>query len=222
MLEAIIFDFDGIIVDTETPDYETWAEVYREHGLELSMDLWSQGVGIIHADYDPFTHLESQVEYDIDEVKTKDLRRAKFRESLENVPPMAGVAELMREAKAAGLKIAVASNSDRPWVEGHVRQRGLYDLIDVIRNAEDVPNPKPAPDVYLAATEALGVSPDRTIAFEDSPTGVTAAIAAGIHSIAVPNSITRHYDLTHAHHTLQSIAHTTLEELTTWVKSRAV
>ncbi len=220
MVEALIFDFDGIIVDTETPDYEIWLEVYRDHGVDLPLEVWAQGVGLCWDEFNPMAHLKTLITSPIDEEAVAEKRRLRFHETLAAYPPMAGVAELMREAKGAGLKVGVASNSDRPWVEGHLRQRDLFDWVDVIRTADDVPNAKPAPDVYEETVAVLGVSPERTVAFEDSPHGLTAAIAAGLHGIAVPNSVTKHYDLTHAHRILESIAHTTLKDLHAWVKQR--
>ncbi len=111
------------------------------------------------------------------------------------------------------LRIGIASNSERAWVTGHISRLGLLEKIDQIRCRDDVLHPKPAPDPYLAVLDALNVSARRTIAFEDSPGGIAAAKAAGVFSVAVPNSVTRNLDFPGADLVVPSLLEVSLEEL---------
>ena len=189
-VEAIVFDFDGVIIDTETPDFTTWQDEFRAHGVELSRDLWSGYIGAGVGDFDIYSHLEELTGRPLDRDEVGPRRRGRYLEAVNANPLLPGVMDYLATARRLGLKVAIASNSSRDWVEGHVAHRGLEGYIDAIRTRDDVTAVKPAPDVYLAALDAVGVPPDRAMAIEDSPTGAAAAVAAGLFCVAVPNGMT--------------------------------
>ena len=189
-VEAVVFDFDGIIIDTETPDFTTWQDEFRAHGVELSRELWSGYIGAGVGDFDIYSHLEELTGRPLDRDEVGPRRRGRYLEAVNANPLLPGVMDYLSTARQLGLKVAIASNSSRDWVEGHVARRGLGSNFEAIRTRDDVEALKPAPDVYLAALEAVGVAPERAVAIEDSPTGAAAAVAAGLFCVAVPNGMT--------------------------------
>jgi putative hydrolase of the HAD superfamily len=185
-LRGLIFDFDGLIVDTETATLDAWQAVHREDGLEGDPAVLHQVVGHVGIDADLW------VAYPAD--RDRDQLEARFalatRAACLAAPVLPGVVDLLDEAAAAGLRLAVASNSSHRHVEGHLAARGLLGRFAVVSCREDVPRPKPAPDVYLAALARLGLEAGQVVAFEDSLPGHAAAAAAGLRVIVVPNPCT--------------------------------
>lgn len=213
-MKALIFDFDGLILDTEFPDYESWQEVYREHGEELPLEKWGSIIGgTAESDFDPNDYLEEITGKPVDRDAIWIQRRKKYLDNLETQPILPGVLELLTQAKQQGLKLAVASSSPEAWVHGHLSRLGLIDKFDCICTADDVEKTKPDPALFLQAAEGVGVSPDEAIVFEDSPNGVLAANRAGIFVVAVPNRITIQLNLDHANLILESLADLSLQEL---------
>ena len=212
LIRALVFDFDGLILDTEEPVYRSWLEVYREHGEELPFERWVETVGSTTIAFHPQHHLEERLGRSL----TKDVldRRIGRRTELilaQSLLP--GVGQHIGSAKAMGLKLGVASSSTRDWVRGHLERLGILDSFDCIRCRDDVTNAKPEPDLYIAVIDCLGVAASEAIAIEDSPNGVLAAKRAGLRCVAIPNSITEHLDLGHADLVLGSLADTTLADL---------
>ncbi|MBX0327576.1 HAD-IA family hydrolase [Oscillochloris sp. ZM17-4] len=197
MITALIFDFDGLIVDTETPDYRSWQEAYAAHGVVLSMDVWALNVGSGHL-FNPYDHLEALIGRPLDRDAVRRDVRARFRELLGTPAPLPGVRAYLSAAADLGLQVGLASSSSRAWVTGFLGQLGLLGQFAAICTADDVARTKPEPDLYLAALARLGVAPARAVALEDSPNGVRAAQAAGMRGVAVPNPVTRLTDLSHA------------------------
>lgn len=192
MIKALVLDFDGLILDTETPFRESWQEIYAEHGLTVPPEAWA---GLLGSSSDPpeaYELLEEHLARSVDRKEIHARRLARELELLETEPVMPGVRELIEEAKSLGLRLAIASSSERDWVVGHLTRLGLLEFFDAIVCSDDVERTKPAPDLYEKALEALGVRPEEAIAFEDSHHGVAAAKAAGIFTVAVPNEVTRH------------------------------
>jgi HAD superfamily hydrolase (TIGR01509 family) len=213
-IRGLLFDFDGLLVDTETPSRLVWEELYREHGHELPQDQWATLVGTIGAPFDPFGHLEELVGEALDEEALTTRRQARELEliDLEDLRP--GVEEYFAEAERLGLKTAVVSSSDDDWIERHLGRLGHLEGLDTIVAANgDTQRAKPRPDLYLDALDRLGLTPEEGIAFEDSPNGVTAAKAAGLACVAVPNPITATLALDDADLVLDSLADVPLQEL---------
>lgn len=212
MIRALVFDFDGLILETETPALESWAEIYREHGHELPMEQWNSLLGS-NRGFDPGAHLAALVGegFDLDAARTR--RTARRDELINGLDVMEGVRDYITDAQRLGLRLAVASSSTRGWVLGHLERLGIHTHWDVVRCREDVASTKPAPDLYLAAVDAMGVAPHEAVAFEDSPNGVAAAKTAGLRCVAIPNVLTEGLDLTQADVRLRTLAEMPLEEL---------
>ena len=212
---ALVFDFDGLILDTETTDFQSWQEVYRAHGCELRLEDWADCVGRPAGHFDPFEHLERLTGVRFERGQIRAQRSARMRELnlLQSVLP--GVCDYLREARELGLTIGLASSSDRAWVHGHLGRLGLRDYFDTIKCVEDTGAHKPDPAPYLAVLDTLGVPPAGAVAFEDSPHGVAAAKAAGMLCVAVPNPVTRRLGLDRADLVLASLASLPLSVLLT-------
>lgn len=208
-LRALIFDFDGLILDTETPLIEAYGDVYREDGHAFDKAAFAAAVG--HIDY----HFNAWAVYgpDADEKVLEDRRRVFNRKRLEHQLPLPGVVDLLQEAKAAGLRLGVASNSQHEWVEGNLERLGLHSLFSAFACRGDVPSPKPEPDIFKHAANLLGVRPCEAAGFEDSEAGVKAASRAGLFVVAVPNVSTATHDHSVAHLKLRSMADINLAKL---------
>lgn len=193
-VQALIFDFDGLIVDTEGPAYESWRAIYRQHGVDLDLAVWQADIGTVDA-FDPVSHLQTLVGRSLDRAEILAQRQALKEELCADLPVLPGVIELMEAAAAAGLRLGLASSSDRRWIEHWLSHHALTQRFDCVRTRDDVAQPKPAPDLYLSAAACLGVSPEQCIAIEDSPNGLRAALAAGMRCVVVPNALTATLDL---------------------------
>jgi HAD superfamily hydrolase (TIGR01509 family) len=213
-IRALIFDFDGLILDTETPDYVTWRQVYQAHGVDLPLETWGQAIGQSAAEtFDPVEHLESLLGHRVDREQVARRQRELSDVLVAGQPIMPGVENVIASARQTDLKLAVASSSDYAWVGGHLTRLGLGGSFDAICTREQVARSKPAPDLFLAALDALGVAADEAVVFEDSPNGVTAANRAGIFVIAIPNQTTARLGLHHADMILSSLAELPFERL---------
>ena len=214
MIKALIFDFDGLILDTETPEYQAWSEIYREHGQELTLATWGQIVGGIDAsDFRPLPSLQRLTGRDL---AALDLPGRASEQSLAIITrqaPLPGVLDALQAAQRLRLRLALASSSPHRWVDGHLARLGLTAYFEAIKCGDDVPHTKPEPDLYLAALAALGVDPREAVAFEDSPNGVTAACRAGMRVVAVPNPVTASLPMQGESLRLHSLADLTLEQI---------
>ncbi len=194
MIRALVFDLDGLIVDTEGPEFRAWQELYREHVRELPFEVFAGMIGT-RSDFDLVRHLEGLSGHALD--RTACLARVRMRcdQLLRDQPILPGVAGYLREGKQTGLKLGLASSSSRDWVTAQLTRLGVDGYFDCIRCWGDVERAKPDPDLYLSVLERLQVRADEAIAFEDSPNGVLAAKRAGLFCVAVPNPLTARLDL---------------------------
>jgi HAD superfamily hydrolase (TIGR01509 family) len=209
---ALIFDFDGLILDTEGPVYRSWLEVYEAHGEALPFERWVQIVGSTTAGFHPQHHLEERLGRPLSQ-EVLDRRIGRRTEMILAEPLLPGIVQHVDAARSLGLKLGVASSSTRDWVSGHLERLGILDRFDCIRCRDDVAQAKPEPDLYLAVLACLGVSGTEAFAIEDSPNGVSAAKRAGLRCVAIPNPITAQLDLSQADLQLESLAEVTLPDL---------
>jgi len=205
---ALIFDFDGTILDTETPEFHIWQQVYREYGTELELAEWVSGVGAIGV-FEPHATLLQRVARALpDSAAVHAVVRERHHEAIRRQAPREGVQQALAAARARGMRTAVASSATHEWVDAHLRRLGLFDSFDVVRCRDDVApgRAKPHPDIYLATLAALGVSAAQALAVEDSLNGMRAARAAGIYTVVTPNPVTAHLDFAEADMVLPSLA----------------
>jgi len=212
VIRALVFDFDGLILDTEEPVYRSWLEVYQAHGEELPFERWVQIVGSTTTGFHPQHHLEERLGRPLPK-EVLDRRIGRRTEMILAMAVLPGVVQHLDAARDLGLKLGVASSSTREWVAGHLARLGILDRFECVRCRDDVEHAKPEPDLYLAVLECLGVQASEAVAIEDSPNGVSAAKRAGMRCVAIPNSITARLDLTAADITLASLADVSLREL---------
>ncbi len=184
-LRAVVFDFDGTILDTETPEWEGYSGLYRRHGLELPLSLWQERIGT-HGGPDPWEPFLGHPELEA----MRREHRAGFVDRLTAMEPREGVVALLEEARSVGVLLAVASSSDRAWVAGHLGRLGLLGHFPVLATKEDVARVKPDPALYRVALERLGVGAGEAVAVEDSRNGALAALAAGMRCVVTPNGAT--------------------------------
>ena len=213
MIKALIFDFDGLIIDSESPEFEAWHELFAEYGRELGPELWADLVGRQPTHFDLYGYFCKHIDPVVEVEKLRQDRRARVIALTITQPILPGVEEYLQSATALDLRIGLASSSTRDHVRGHLHRLKLLDYFHSIRCFEDTDRHKPDPTPYLKVLEDLGVKADEAIALEDSPNGVAAAKAAGIFCVAVPNPITCRLPLEHADHRLASLAEEPLEKI---------
>jgi len=212
-IRAFLFDFDGLILDTETASRAGWELLYQRHGHELPEEKWAQIVGTTGV-WDPMAHLEELVGEPLARDTLNELRYAHELSLIEAEELRPGIAEYLAAAELHGLKRAIVSSATRRWIDGHLarleRAVGWHAIITAERDDERA---KPSPTMYLEALDVLDVAADEAVVFEDSPNGVRAAKAAGIFVVAVPNAVTRDYGLDEADLVVGSLADLPPDEL---------
>jgi len=218
-MRLVVFDFDGLILDTEVPVYDVWQSIYAEHGHTLEFARWAECIGTADT-FNPCAHLESLLGRSVDAGALIRHHRTRTDALIAAQPILPGVRDYVEDARRLGVRLGVASSSSRRWVEGHLTRLGLRKHFEVVRCADDVARVKPDPALYLAVLEATGVAAHQAVALEDSPNGVRAAKLAGLACIAVPNPLTARLDLAEADLRLGSLADVTLAELIARLSAR--
>ena len=216
--KALIFDFDGLILDTEMPEFVAWSEIYDEHGCEFDLNEWAQSLGRAWHYFSPYDDIEAKLGRPVDRASIRARKKARFVELIAEEDLLPGVADYLADGKRLGLKMAIASSSSREWIVEHLSRFEIERLFDAICCVDDVANAKPDPELYLRALDALGVASEEAIALEDSPNGILAAQRAGIYCVAVPNPVTRQFDLSGADMRLKSLSDLSLTELIAFVE----
>lgn len=212
-IRGLIFDFDGLILDTEAPEFQCWQEIYAAHGCHLPLATWATCIGGGPDLFDPYAHLEGQLGRPIDRRRVESRRKRRYAELIQAQSVFPGVKPYIAEAERLGLKLGLASSSSRDWVTGHLSRLGIDTHFHSIKCADDVARVKPDPALYRAVLDALDLHANEAIAFEDSPNGLNAAKAAGIFCVAVPNGVTESLDFRGADIHLASLSELTLPAL---------
>jgi putative hydrolase of the HAD superfamily len=220
-LDAVVFDLDGTIVDTESPSFESWRRTWADHGETLLLEDWVLCVGTDWNLFDPLAELGRRVPgLDLEAVRAG--KRALEATLVEGTALRDGVAAWLAEAAALDLPLAVASSSPRHWVDEHLDRLGVATSFLSVHTVTEVGVQKPDPASYLAACEALGVRPERALAVEDSVNGTAAARAAGMRVVACPNPVTVSLDLSEADIVLESLSSRTLSQVAQDLADRSV
>jgi len=186
MIEAVVFDMDGVIVDSE----QVWDDV-REQLAKERGGRWHEGaqaamMGMSSPEWSAYMHDEIGLREPPEQINDEVVRRMLGRYG-EELPLLEGAVDAVRRL-AAEFRLAVASSSNRSLIETVLREAAIADLFDAVVSSEEVAAGKPAPEVYLAAARRLAVEPTRAAAIEDSSNGIRSAHSAGMRVIALPNA----------------------------------
>lgn len=204
-VKAVLFDFDGVLVDTEWAIYQAWLRTFQAHGHELPLDVYTRCIGTDFATWSPKIHLEDLTGQAIDWHGLDAQRQQEIMAELNGAEPMHGATTLLAELAAMKLPAAVVSSSSHDWVDGWLNKLGLREnfLTTVCRG--DASRIKPAPDLFIVAANRLNLPPQDCLVIEDSLNGLTAAKAAGMSVWIVPNRVTRSLDFTAADRVFSSL-----------------
>jgi len=213
LIKAVVFDFDGLTLDTETPWYEALQQVFAKYGIPFPEELFSRAIGASHEAFNPYRYLEDQLQGQPCEKELKTEVHNVFVSKMEKQELREGILDYLSYARRAGLKIGLASSSPRAWIDHYLKKYEIYDWYECICTADDVEQVKPDPALYLLALKKLGVKGHEAIAFEDSVNGLTAAKAAGLYGVAVPNALTHRLSFTIQDVRLVSMAEMPLDQL---------
>ena len=216
MIKAVIFDFDGTIIDTETAWYKVFKDAYEKYGIDLTLATYSQCLGTSLHTFNPYTHLSTHhaIPIDLDEFRAMILQN--YEKLIEQESMRPGILNLLQEAKAAGLKIGLASSSHRDWIDKFVEKLSIRDYFECYCTADTVTKVKPDPELYFQALEQLGVKSNEAIPIEDSPNGARAAVAAGLHTVVIKNTLTKKLPFSPGHYTIESLEHNGLQGITNY------
>ncbi len=223
-IKALLFDFDGLVIDTEYSIYHSWQQLYQEYDCQIPFEQWATTIGAAEHEFvfDPLSELERQLGKKFAQPELiLDRRREIETKLIEELEMLPGVKDYLDDAKAMGLKIGLASSSVRQWIVDNLTRLQITEYFDCVRTADDVPHSKPDPALYLETMACLGVNADQGIAFEDSPNGVIAARRAGLYTVVVPNDLTRRLSLQSASLRLDSLKDLKLHELIKKVESNS-
>ena len=195
---AVLFDFDGILVDTEWAIYQAWLDTFRKEGHDLPLSLYTRCIGSDFDTWSPKAYLEELTGNDFDWTKMDEDRQVLIRAELDEYGPIHGVTGLLGEIRRRGIPLAVVSSSSHSWVDGWLERLELAAFFQEVVCRGDAPRIKPAPDLYLAAAERLGLEPESCLVIEDSLNGLLSASAAGMRTWIVPNRVTSALDFSDA------------------------
>ena len=197
-IKALIFDFDGLLVDTETPQMQTWQRLYREFGAELRPEEWVQCLGTSPDAFDPITDLKGKTSAFFDKDELIRQYKTQSTQAIEKEKLRPGMDLLLEHAQELGLVMAVASSSGRIWVELGLARVDAGKYFQAVCTGDDVTRVKPDPELFQLALSRLNIASTDAIVLEDSPMGIRAAKSAGLACVAYPNSISSHLDLSQA------------------------
>ncbi len=220
MIKGLIFDFDGLILDTETPTFTAWREIFLAAGCDIELSKWVACVGSSFQTYDPVSDLETQAKRKFDRVRLMEEQQRRSHELLIVEKALPGVREIIDEAQSMGLALGLASSSPRKWIDAHLSRLDLLDKFGCIRTMDDVKKVKPDPELFLTTIECMGLSPNEGIVFEDSLNGVIAAKKAGLACVAIPNRLMTQFDYDGADFIATSMADLNLKDLVTFIENR--
>lgn len=188
--KGIIFDFDGVLVDTEWAIYQSWVHLYAREGQEISIATYAPCLGAGYSHWDPAAHLEKLTGKKYDWEKETPARQAMLEADLERSGLMDGALELLDWCAEQGIGLTVASSSSRRWVQGWLEKLGIYDRFAGVFTRTDGYPVKPNPALFEAAQQCLGLEKVDCLIIEDSENGTIAALNAAIPCVAIPNRMT--------------------------------
>ncbi|MDP0491514.1 MAG: HAD family phosphatase [Verrucomicrobiota bacterium JB023] len=203
--EAILFDFDGTLMDTEWAIYQAWLRTFQAHGHDLPVEVYVQCIGSDFATWSPKTHLEDLTGTSFDWHDLDTGRQREIEADLADQGAMPG-AEAVLAQLAPVTRLAVVSSSSHQWVDGWLQRHSLESFFETTVCRGDAPRIKPAPDLYLEAARQLELDPASCLVIEDSFNGMKAAHAAGMDCWVIPNRITKVSDFSEAEQVFHGIS----------------
>ena len=219
-IQGMFFDFDGIILETEGPIFQSLQEIYNSFGYELTLNDWAKVIGLSPKEHDQFCDLEALASDGFDRANLEIRFARREQELILEQDILPGIEDYINAAKERSLKLAIVSSSSREWVHGHLERLGLLSYFDITCCADDVMHAKPDPALYVLALEKLNLYPHQVIVLEDSPNGVLAAKRAELFCVAVPTEMTKQLSLDMADLKINSLADVPLDELLDHVQDR--
>jgi len=220
MIRALIFDFDGLILDTETPLLQSWQELYDEYSVPVDPGALARLVEHYRDPVEAYGLLEDHLGHAIDREGLRRTRREREAQLIASENAMPGVEVLLADAERAGLKTAIASSSPLAWIAPHLERLGLESSFDCIKCRDDVDKVKPDPQLYASVLVDLGLESREAVAFEDAPAGAAAARRAGVYCVAIPNHATSGLSWGPVDLTVPSLSSISLDQLATMVGRR--
>jgi HAD superfamily hydrolase (TIGR01509 family) len=212
-IKGIIFDFDGLICDTETPELRAWEALFADNSLTFPFERYQETIGAVHNDDTPFIFLEEMLNHPINRAEVKE-KFTFFRNKLIEIEPIRpGILDYLNQAKEIGLQIGLASSSPRSWIDFHLNRLLITDFFGCIKTFNDVSKTKPDPELFIKALECMNLKPREVVALEDSPNGVFAAKKAGIYVSVFPNEVTSIFEFAGADLVVDSLEEMPLKKL---------
>lgn len=211
-LRAVVFDFDGLVLDTETPEFLAWEEEFASRGQVLLLEEWQKSVGTDPSVWNAPAYLASLIG-PLDEKELRESFQLKLDRRKKGLSPMPGVLKWVEELQKEGISYAIASSSRLPWIADHLEEAGISHLFPTIVSRDERFRAKPFPDLYLEACRVLDVDPGSAAALEDSSNGIKSAKAAGMWAVAVPCSVTISLDFSTADLVVDSLDSFSLGDL---------
>jgi HAD superfamily hydrolase (TIGR01509 family) len=212
LIKALIFDFDGLLIDTEMADYQAWLETYREYGLDYPLVEFQKIIGKYTQVPVPLDQLD-KLKGPLDRESVDARRMKRSVELAMEQPLLPGVLDYIEAAHRLGLKVAIASSSPRSWLDRFLEPCGLTRHFEFILTGDTVSQVKPSPELFNTTIQKLAVQPGEALILEDSVNGLKAARAAGIRCIIIPSSLTRGMDFQEADLVLDSLLSRSLDQL---------
>ena len=220
MITALIFDFDGLILETEEPIYQSWKEIYQDYDKEISLEKWLSIIGMTEEAFNPLDELEDHVGSPLPREQVIQRQHAREMELVLSRPVLPGVKDYLESAREMGLKIGLASSSKCAWVTGHLERLGLIQFFDTVKGADDVQKTKPDPELFNLVVGELEVHPEQVVVFEDSVNGIISAKKAGLFCVWIPNMLTSQLSTDQADMRLESLTDISLPDLLVHVQSQ--
>lgn len=221
MIKGIIFDFDGLILDTETHQYLVLQEIFLEHGSELPIERWQQEIGT-QSGFSAFKYLEEKLERKLEQRVLQEQFKEKYHFILAKEKARAGVEDYLISAKELGLKIGLATSSTYHWVSTYLKKLNLFDYFECIQTSDDVEKVKPDPALYIQTAIGLELAVEECLVFEDSANGALAAKRAGMSCVIVPNQVTHTMDFCSVEHRLESMTDMLLKDVIEHVNNNSL